>query len=214
MEYPKINSLWKREIDKNPKKLIEGLPSCEEFSSVHWWRVHEKIDGTNIRISFQKEESGNCIGPLFEGRTKDAQIPCHLLAYLQNHFTSTRLSSQFQPGVKVTLFGEGYGPKIQSAGENYRSTPGFILFDIWISGWWLKSEDAEKIAKELEIPFAPFLGYMSEKDAIDLVKSKPLSRCSQNPQMMEGIVCRSEPLMLFRDGKPIMWKLKCKDFSS
>jgi hypothetical protein len=53
---------------------------------------------------------------------------------------------------------------------------------------------------------------MSEAEVVEFVKSRPLSRCSEVPQMMEGVVCRSDPLVLFRNGKPMMWKLKCKEF--
>ena len=31
---------------------------------------------------------------------------------------------------------------------------------------------------------------------------------------IEGVVVRSYPLMLFRDGSPIMWKLKVKDYKN
>ena len=54
---------------------------------------------------------------------------------------------------------------------------------------------------------------MTEEEIVNFVKSKPLSQCSRIPQMIEGVVCRSEPLTLFRNGKPIMFKLKCKEFN-
>ena len=52
---------------------------------------------------------------------------------------------------------------------------------------------------------------MTQEEIIKFVKSKPQSLCSVNPQGMEGIIARPEPLVLFRNGKPIVWKLKVKD---
>lgn len=223
MEYVKINSLWKRQgwyfeegkknnpdFKNNRQSFIIGDYSDPEFGNIKKWLVDEKIDGTNVRICFNNTLT-------FQGRTKDAQMPCHLLARLQEIFTFEKMAEVF-PIIpegsyrNVILFGEGYGPKIQKGGGNYRNEVGFILFDIFIDGWWLKREDVKQIAGILGIEVVPEIGMMTEEEIIDFVKSKPLSRCSIVHQMMEGVVCRSEPLMLFRNKKPLMFKLKCKEF--
>lgn len=217
MEYPKINSLWKRQdyVKGLPKgqhgPLIEGEYSEPEFGNVRIWSVEEKVDGTNIRIFYQDGKVS------FGGRTKDAQLPCHLLKYLQEAFTEYDLNRTFpceegKPYPNVILFGEGYGPKIQACGGNYRKDPGLILFDVNVGGWWLKRADVANIAHLLNIPMVPQLGEMNRIEICDFVKSNPMSRCSVFPQVMEGVVCRSEPLMLFRNGRPMMFKLKCKEF--
>jgi len=224
-EYVKINSLWKRhgcdleKVDKvfrdtitNKKDFIVGEYSKQEFGNIKKWHVEEKIDGTNIRVTYKN-------GSIYiEGRTSAAQLPCHLLHYLQETFTPEIMQKVFpvEPGddsmPKVTLFGEGYGPKIQSCGGNYRSTPGFILFDVFVGGWWLKREDVKSIADKIGVPTCPEIGVMEECEIVEYIKSNPLSLCSKIPHVMEGVVCRSYPLVLFRDGTPVMWKLKCKDF--
>lgn len=223
MEYFKINSLWKRNgwyFDQEKKKspdyqagrqsFIIGDYARPEFGNVKMWHVEEKIDGTNIRIIFKDGRVS------FGGRTKDAQIPTFLLDKLMKTFTDSLMQARFCKdgnSPHVILFGEGYGPKIQKGGGNYRSDPGFCLFDVWIEGWWLKREDVENVAEKLDVTYAPTIGIMSESDIVEYVKSKPMSLCSEIPQVMEGVICRSEPLMLFRDGKPILWKLKCKEFN-
>lgn len=221
MEYVKINSLWKREAYvKGLAKgkhgpLIVGAYSEPEFGAINRWHVTEKIDGTNIRIYYSKRTGlhGEMKEVSFSGRTDDAQLPPHLLKYLQAHFTEERFSEYFKDAdVNVILYGEGYGPKIQSCGGNYRREAGFIIFDVKIGEWWLKQMDVEIVAKCLDIPCAPFLGFMNEYEIVEYVKSKPKSLCSLTPQVMEGVVCRSEPLMMFRHGGPIMCKLKCKEF--
>lgn len=217
MEYVKINSLWKRQeyVKGLPKgthgPLIIGQYSETEFGNIKKWHVEEKVDGTNVRIFY----SGGNVH--FGGRTDNAQMPTSLIKYLQDNFGDWNLSKVFSPKENepyptVTLFGEGYGPKIQAAGGNYRSDPGFILFDVNVGGWWLKREDVYSIAVQLGIPHCPDLGLMTEEEIIEFVKSKPMSRCSNVPQMMEGVVCRSDPLVLFRNGRPLMWKLKCREF--
>lgn len=216
MEYPKINSLWKRKTYKEgmPKgshgDLIIGDYAEEAFGTVKYWDVDEKVDGTNVRIYYS-----NSNGPSieFKGRTNDAILPPHLLSCLASHFTRHLLDSIFhEENQSIILFGEGYGPKIQACGGNYRSDAGFILFDVYANGWWLQRKDVENIASQLEAPVTPFIGRMTEEEVIDFVKSKPISRCSRVPHMMEGVIARSSPLLLFRDGKPVKFKLKCKEF--
>ncbi len=203
MGYPKINSLWKRADDHS---LIIGDYACDEFKSISMWRVEEKIDGTNIMI---KSSDGSA---QFGGRTKDSIMPPHLKEYLENHFRSDLLRSMFPENKYVLLYGEGYGHKIQ-AGDYYRKDVGFMLFDVVIDRWWLTREGVHNIGQQLNIPVAPDLGIMHEQEIIDFVKSKPESRCSIKPHGMEGVIVRSEPLMLFRNGKPIVWKLKVRDFN-
>ena len=47
MKYPKINTLWKRDIKGN---IIDGEFSCLEFVNIKNWYITEKIDGTNVRV--------------------------------------------------------------------------------------------------------------------------------------------------------------------
>jgi hypothetical protein len=228
MEYPKINSLWKREgwyFEQDKKKskdyqegrqsFIIGDYANPEFGNIRNWLVDEKVDGTNIRIYFQKSFDGEGEPTVvFCGRTANAQLPCHLLERLQEIFTVEKLMQAFplDPGGKVVLYGEGYGPKIQGCGSNYRKDAGFILFDVVVGHWWLQRGDVIDIAMKLGIPIVPSFGILTEPEIVELVKSKPLSKCSIVPQMIEGVVCRSEPLMLFRNQEPVKWKLKCKEF--
>ena len=215
MKYPKINTIWKRD-EKNKFRIIDGDFSKPEFDNIKNWHITEKIDGTNIRVKFETI-SGN--GEVrFDGRTDEAQIPAHLFAALQKMFPV----SVFEYGLeafeetgtplKSILYGEGYGAKIQKGGGIYRSDPGFILFDVWVDGWWLNRESVEDIAKKLNIPSVPSFGTMDWQKAVDLVKSNPMSLATNQPKIMEGIVARSHPLVLFRDGTPVMWKLKVRDY--
>jgi len=227
MEYPKIHSLFKRQgwyFDENAKhdpskqqgrqSFIPGDYSCPEFGNIKLWDVEEKIDGTNIRIIYRDGKV------TFGGRTKDSQLPCHLLEYLQLTFTDSLLAFVFskdesQPYPNVTLFGEGYGPKIQSGGY-YSKEPGFCLFDVRIGSWWLEKDVVRhKISEQLGVTTPPYFGKMTEEEIIQFVKDKHFSRFALNDpehkHVMEGVMCRPKPSMLFRNGGPIIFKLKCKE---
>ncbi len=228
MEYPKIHSLWKREgwyfdeqCKKDPSKqagrqsFIVGDYACEEFGNIKEWDVEEKIDGTNIRVLYKDGEVR------FGGRTKDAQIPTQLLDYLQDKFTASLLHARFADkagvGTQIILFGEGFGPKIQSGGY-YSDKVAFCLFDVRVGSWWLEKDVVRhKVTEELGVVAPPCLmKNATEEEIIDFVKQKHFSRFAMNDpkheHVMEGVICRPKKLMLFRNGDPIMWKLKSKEF--
>ena len=204
MQYPKIHSLWKRqgwyleegkknnpEYQQGRQSFIIGDYALPEFGIIKQWRVSEKVDGTNIRIHLGDKVE-------FHGRNTDSNIPTKLYHYLKSR--------------NIWLFGEGYGAGIQSCGGNYRKDLGFILFDVFINGWWLEQEQVQDMAYNLNILHVPTLGSMTEEEIVEYVKSKPLSHCSEDKQIMEGIVARTEPTLIRRSGEPLMMKLKCKEF--
>ena len=210
MKYPKINTVWKRD-ENNKFKIIEGDVSKPEFDNIKKWLITEKIDGTNIRVTYERTSV------VFDGRTDDAQIPAHLYKALQDLFPVELFESAFKttpkrpaPG-RVILYGEGYGAKINNGGL-YRDDAGFVLFDAYVDGWWLNRDNVVDIATKLNIPVVPISGIMTLDEAVNFVKTNPMSQLSNKPRIIEGIVARSHPLMLFRDGKPIMWKLKVRDY--
>ncbi len=209
-----MQTLWKRDV-KNKYVIIPGEYSKEEFANIKLWRVSEKIDGTNVRIELYFDWLDEAsVDIIFKGRTDNAQIHTFLLAYLQKTLLKENILPIFEEKKpeRITLFGEGYGPKVQKGGGLYRKDVSFILFDVGIDGWWLKAQDVQEIAEKLDIDCVPEIGLMCEEEIVRFVKSKPQSILAQQEKVMEGVVCRSEPLMLFRNGNPLMFKLKIKDY--
>lgn len=220
MLYPKINSLYKRDGHdftqtgvKGSGKLMLGVYARGEFSIINHWYVQEKLDGTNIRIIFERHEHGEptvSIG----GRTENAMIPSPLLNHLRDTFTVDKLDKQFEKSNYVLLFGEGIGPKIQSGGY-YTKEPKFVLFDVFCSGWWLDIMDVAEVANNLEIPFAPLCmpGGQTVGDIEAFVRSRPPSiYATAETHIMEGVVARPIFPLLFRNKEPVVFKLKCRDF--
>lgn len=222
MLYPKLHSLYKREgfdfletgIKPKHGKLLVGEYTCPEFEAIQKWTVTEKVDGTNVRIIFDRTDKreGSVHHVTYGGRTDNAQMPTFLLRHLQDSFTFQKMEEVFKESNYTVLFGEGYGPKIQSGGY-YRKDASFILFDVYCSGWWLDRDGVRSVADSLNIPHCITLSkpYWTKKEIVDYVSSKPDSILAQDKHEMEGVVARSEPLMMFRKGGPIMFKLKCKD---
>ena len=211
MEYPKINSLWKR--DPATHKFLFGELSCKEFLFHLDWDVEEKIDGMNIRIYFQAvdgEEGTQGYKFDIKGRTAAANSPKKLEDWIYGKGLEKGLSELgLRNGV---LYGEGFGPGIQSGGI-YRSDMAFILFDCYTNRWSTR-EEITQIATALNIDRTPQLGKYSIKEIISKVLSRPKGHYGKCDYTMEGIVARSRPLVRFNNpnADPLMFKLKVKDF--
>jgi hypothetical protein len=205
-EYPKINTLFKR--DEKTHHIIESEITSPEFLAIKKWYVTEKVDGMNIRVFWNPKDKS----VTYKGHHENSQIPKALIEYLDSVFTTDKMEKQFGDSI-ACQFGEGHGDKIQKGG-NYRPDNSFILFDAIIGDIWLQPESVKNLAVDLGIDYVPFLGEMTIEEIQAFVKSKPKSKIAQNKEfVMEGVVCRSIPLMLFRKNKtPIMFKLKDRDY--
>jgi len=217
MRYPKINTLWKR--DDNGK-IIEGEHSIPEFNNIKRWEVTEKIDGMNIRIYFKRDPDhlGAFKGVEYFGRSDNAQIPNQLQQFLEKIFTYEKFCEIFDDDVdSVWLFGEGYGPKIQSGGGGYTDNQEFILFDVVVENMWLERDSVFDIAEKFGIVSVPIISInpMVESEICEYVKSKKTTIIGNNDNfIMEGVVCRPKPMMFDRRGNPIMMKLKVRDYGN
>lgn len=204
-EYPKIQSVYKR--DPTGKKFLVGeysLPEFEYLADNDWiWR--EKVDGTNIRVMIGDG------AVVFGGKTDDAQIPAFLLQALEAQFDplAAALNTQFPDG--ACLYGEGYGARIQKGGGNYRPDNGFTLFDIRVGEWWLQRDDVERVASEFGIEPVPIIGRGDLHDLEDMVRAGFHSRWGDF--IAEGVVATPEVEMRTRSGHRIITKLKHRDFA-
>lgn len=204
-----MQTLWKRDPDDGV--IIPCENSLDEFENVKQWDISEKIDGMNIRIIYDDTFDYSDALISYKGKVEKSQIPQSLWLHLEKTFTVEFFKRAFSGAYYVVIFGEGYGPKIQSGGA-YRRDQGFIGFDIYVNGWWLKQEDVFKILFNRDIPVVPYIGRGTISQIVNFVKRYPQSIASDSPKQMEGIVARSHPLMLQRNGNPLMFKLKCIDY--
>lgn len=208
IEYNKIETLWKRDMD-GTKKLLEGefRNPTVEFLKDNIWQFTEKVDGTNIRVYWD----GHTVS--FGGRTERAQIPTQLLDYLLATFKTNEAEQIFEEKfgeTPVILFGEGYGPKIQKGGGLYRGTVSFILFDVYISGNYQSRETIEDVAKSFGIDVVPIILEGTIDAGVAFVKTHPKS--TMGTADMEGLVGRPKVEMRDRCGKRVIVKIKWEDF--
>lgn len=204
MEYHKIQTVWHRDPATNHKTLIKGAWAKPEFEYLAdlRWVFTEKVDGTNIRIRLL---GGNAsIG----GRTDDAQIPAFLIGRLRE-ISDAALAAGLD---NMTLYGEGYGAKIQKGGGNYiPDRADFTLFDVF-SGMWLERTNIEDIASKLSLKIVPIVAEGGLADAIALARNGFNS--AWGPFSAEGLVMRPAVELQNRRGERVISKIKTKDFAA
>lgn len=210
VEYHKIQTVFLRNPDTKFKTLLEGQWAQPEFEYLaqNRWVFTEKVDGTNIRVGIDPRMGDAAI--TFGGRTDNAQIPTHLLAVLEQMFLPQRdrLVEMFPDG--GTLYGEGYGAKIQKGGGNYRPDQSFVLFDVVVGPRWLRRGDVGDIASKIGIDAVPIIGSGTLYSMVDMARHGFYSAWGQF--LAEGIVARPEIELCSRHGNRIITKIKMKDF--
>ncbi len=204
MNYPKIQTVFKRDPETKYKTLLEGQFSLPEFEYLAKcdWEMTEKIDGMNTHIIWNGKQV------VFHGKTERAQIPSNLLSFLMDKFTTEALDRIFGDEV-VHIFGEGYGAGIQSGGK-YNLHQKMVLFDVKIGDWWLERDKLEGIANALGIEIVPIVGVGTLYDLVDIVKEGFNSQWGDF--IAEGIVAKPAVSLNARNGDRIITKLKHNDF--
>lgn len=218
--YPKINTLFLRDLDKQSKYynciLLDQPLTTPEFETLKFcdWECTEKIDGTNISIHIIPDMDSFKVE--VHGRTDRAQIPDHLLYRMSQIATKDNLAKIIKdPTKQIILFGEGYGTKIQSVGSRYiKEGVDFILFDVLVDDIWLSRESCEEIASMLGIKIVPVIGYFTVPEATELVRMGFNSRISEDQNLpAEGLVLKAPCGILDRLGNRIITKIKTEDFN-
>jgi hypothetical protein len=169
------------------------------------------VHNTNVRVGWDGDKA------TFSGRTDNSQMYVPLITRLNELFGNPDIFREtFTPdnsvdATDVTLYGEGFGSRIQKGGGNYiKDGVDFVLFDIRIGNWWLKQEDVNVIAEKLGIKTVPIIGYGTLQDMLDKVGLGFNSAWGDFPA--EGIVARTIVGLKDRGGRRIITKLKTKDF--
>ncbi len=252
--YQKINTLWKRD-EKN--RIIQGDYSLHEFGYLanSLWLVEEKIDGTNMSYDIYFGSDGSINRTEIRGKTENAKIPIGLLNEMNRIFgeliDSGKLTDVFKIvktdaqgnttvswPYKVTIFGEGYGGKIQSGGR-YSKTEKFIVFDIEIQTTpeteplYLLRPSVDDICPKLGLDLVHAYGLMTIADAELIIENiaynvytnrmgnpslyaqdiSPFSNNAEDPTLViEGFVLKSPCGLRTRQGKPLVMKIKVKDY--
>lgn len=235
--YQKINTIFQRDTrgvimpDRFSEQDFEYLRGLK-------WYAEEKIDGTNMRIEVKAEkwlnENGITFSVRFAGKTDNAEIPKELKEYMEAHYPEDVVLAAL--GLKsfiprnefdahgwndiddvpdmYTIYGEGYGRKIQKVGAQYIADGvGFIIFDVKVNNLYLKVDARNEIAAKMATPVAPNMGYFTLDEAIDFVRKGFKSNIAEDKNMIaEGLVLRTDTGLLNRMGKRLIVKVKHQDF--
>ncbi len=211
-EYPKIQSIYKRD-DRGRFLLGEwARPELGYLAGLNW-RWTEKVNGTNIRIECNPENSSEFNGRIdngyrIGGRTDSSQIDIRLLDAIEALGLRTTLSTVTDGS--ICLYGEGYGAKIQKGGGNYRDDQSFVLFDVQIDDWWLERPNVADVAAQLGLDTVPEVGHGTLLEAEAFVRDGFQSKWGEFEA--EGLVCRPAIPLFNKKGERIVVKLKTKDY--
>ena len=234
--YQKINTIFKRDANNI-------IMPYDEFSipELEWLRnckfdATEKIDGTSVRIevtpTINSDGSLIAFNVAYKGKTDNADMPKHLDAFLKETYTEDKVLASlglpkvvtqevmkeknwttFEDIPMYTIYGEGYGVKIQSGGNYIRNGVGFIVFDVKVGNVYLLREAMESIAEKLGAPVVPYMGQFTIDEAIDFVRRGFKSTIAENPDYdAEGLVLKTPAGLMTRRGERIIFKIKTCDF--
>lgn len=212
--YPKINSVWKR--DERGQILTSQIstPEIELLKDIDWlWT--EKVDGTNIRITHEQGAPAH-----IQGRTDKADIPTFLFKTLSSIADAAPFEEVFGEHEydSITLYGEGYGARIQGVGSQYiPDGTDFVLFDVLVSGpekdWWLRRKSVEEVGEGLGLRVAPVVLQGSIAEAVWTVR-EGFKSAWEGVEVPEGLVGKPLVDLFTRDGSRIITKVKHKDLTN
>lgn len=209
-EYPKINGLYKR--DDKGRFMFDQFARPEfKFLYNMEWLWTEKVDGTNIRLAYHGGDSdfrGHEVAYI-AGRTDRAQIPKDLLDNLVALQQGIPWEDHFDG--PVTLYGEGYGTKIQNGGATYGGDPRFVLFDVKVGPWWLEYGDVVDVGRKLGIPVVPLV-FQGPINRAENIVTNPTFKSAWGEFTPEGVVGRPPTTLFNKKGERILCKVKVKDY--
>lgn len=234
--YQKINTIFKRDAN-NIIMPYDGfaIPELEWLKNCKF-DAFEKIDGTCIRLEVTPTitDDGSLITfeVAYKGKTDNANMPKHLDAFLKENYPEAKVLealglskvitqevmteknwTSFESIPMYTIYGEGYGVKIQAGGNYIRNGVGFRVFDVKVGDWYLLTEAMESIAEKLGAPVVPYMGQFTIDEAIDFVRTGFKSTIAENPDYdAEGLVLRTPDGLKTRRGERIIFKVKTCDF--
>lgn len=212
-EYPKIDTIFKRDMQTKGNPILLDEYSQPEFRYLasNLWIGTEKVDGTNVRVHW----NGNRLQ--FGGRTDNAQMPTFLLDRLQERFPlrdddkfRQKFGADEEGNLNVTLYGEGFGARIQKGGNYISNGVDFALFDVQVGDWWLQRSDVEDVALEFGVPVVPVVMVGTLFDAVAMCREGFESQWGHF--IAEGLVLRPAVELKTRAGRRIITKLKYRDF--
>jgi hypothetical protein len=191
MGYLKINNLYK------DKKILQ-------FKQVY---AMEKIHGTSTNISFDSTKS---VVELYAGGCKHEEFAA-LFDCKELHRKIAALGFE-----TMTIYGEGYGGKMQAMSKVYGPDLRFVAFDIRVGQRWMELEKAHKLVNSLGLEFVDYKLVSTDLEVLECEKNKPSVQAYRNGcgdnQPREGIILRPPFEVRLNNGGRLIAKHKADDF--
>jgi len=154
-KYNKIQNLFKRSPETHGIAPYLFGNEAIEFLLNAQWIVQEKIDGTNTRIIWD----GNRVTFGSKNTLDTSNLQGKLRVFLEENYGTPEFEQIIEQkfgDTPITIYGEGYGHKIQNGGEYFpESNEGkneFVGFDVRVEGHYVSADDTRAILSDLGIP--------------------------------------------------------------
>lgn len=166
----------------------------------------EKVDGTSCHISWKDNQlrffAGGCNHESF-------------VAIFNQEELAAKFMEKFA-GMEVTVFGEGYGGKMQGMSKTYGPKLKFIAFEVKIGDSWLDIPKAENVAVSLGLDFVPYREISTDLAEIDAERDRDSEIAIRNGMgtghIREGVVLFPLVQLRLNNGERVIAKHKRDEF--
>jgi hypothetical protein len=173
----------------------------------------EKIDGTSCHVTYSTKTNdltyfSGCIKQdLFRSLFDHAKL---LDLFRQN-------AQEHPKAETLTIYGEGYGGKVQGRSKTYGPNTKFVAFEVKINDTFLCVPEAEKIALKFGLEFVDYVEIDTTEEAIHEQTYRDSVQAVRNGMgpghMREGVVLRPLIELVHDNGGRIICKNKRPEFN-
>jgi hypothetical protein len=174
----------------------------------------EKVHGTSVHVSYDTEKDALTF---FSGGCKHEQFV--------SIFDSNLLLENFRKNAvehpaatKITVYGEGYGGKMQGMSDTYGKQLKFVAFEVLVNpDSWLSVPQAEALATKLGFEFVSYERIDTTEEAINAQMNADSVQAIRNGmgagKIREGVVLRPLYEFVHPNGGRIVAKHKRPEFA-
>jgi len=200
---------------------IDNLYKNQEILMFKECYAMEKIHGSSAHISWKDgkvHEDLHCIGTnKQEGKVNLFCGGCKKELF-DSLWDKEELKNKFiETGIEeVTIYGEGYGGKMQGMSATYGKELKFVAFDVKIGHCWLDVPKAKEFCDLIGIEFVAYEKVSTNLEDLDRERDKDSTQAIRNGlgegKMREGVVLRPLFELKKNNGARIICKHKRDEF--
>lgn len=229
---------WLKDCKFECSEKVDGTNVRFEVSSVPKYENDELI-GVSFSVEYKGKTDNAVIPKMLEEFMKTTYTPDVIFNGLgikefvpvseffeHNWLALDEKSKEAIPDINrvpkmYTIYGEGYGAKIQACGSQYLEDSNKVIgFDVKVTynngdELYLLSKNRDEIMNKMGMPIVPTIGYFTIQEAINYVKRGFVSHVAENNKgfIAEGLVCKSPVGLKNRQGQRIIFKVKTCDWN-